>query len=38
MPNDMEMEYSYTKQYWLRVFLQPDWNSEGKNFVDFEFS
>lgn len=38
MPDNMEMKYSYTEQYWLRVFLRPDWSSEGKNFVDFEFS
>lgn len=38
MPDYMEMKYSYTEQFWLRVFLHPDWSSEGKNFVDFEFS
>lgn len=38
MPDSMEMEYSYTEKYWVRVFLRPDWSSEGKNFIDFEFS
>lgn len=38
MHRDMEMKYFYTEKYWLRVFLRSDWNNEGKNFVDFEFS
>lgn len=37
MPADMEMRYSYTDQFWLRVYLTESWE-DSRNFVDFEFS
>ena len=37
MPADMEMKYSYTDKFWLRVYLKDSWE-DHKNFVDFEFS
>lgn len=38
MSHRMELKYSYTPQYWIRVFLKGNWDDPGKNFVDFEFS
>lgn len=38
MSDRMELKYSYTPQYWIRVFLKGNWDDPGKNFVDFEFS
>lgn len=38
MSSKMEMKYTYSRQYWLRVYLKPDWNNDNKNFVEFEFS
>ena len=37
MPADMEMKYSYTDLFWLRVYLKESWE-DNRNFVDFEFS
>lgn len=38
MSGRMRMKYSYTSQYWIRVFLNENREDPGKNFVDFEFS
>lgn len=38
MPSQMKLWYTYTPQYEISVFLRPNWENTGKNFVDFEFS
>lgn len=37
MPTDMEMQYWYTDEFWLRVYLKDGWEDK-RNFVEFEFS
>lgn len=39
MPQDMEMSFSYSERFWLRVFLAPGQDEYGnRNYIDFEFS
>lgn len=38
IPNQMEMKYTYTSHYQVRVFLKPNWENMGIGMVDFEFS
>lgn len=39
MPADMEMKYTYTDQFWIRVLLIPAQDEyDNKNFVEFKFS